>query len=860
MRTSPGADWSLVASLNNPRMYNLNVTAGQLQFLNFTDSVGDGEEFDAVARLAPGQAPPAVVNLTGTVYGRPFSRQLEVTNVQPKADYLPRMHAKLEIDRLVAQDAQANHDKIVSLSKEMYVMSPFTSLLVLENEEMYKQYNVDRGRKDHWAMYPCPAKIDVVTEPLRTRPSPVSPFAHPQEDLGVPQEPSTQPSGKPSIESVLATIVVRPRSSVLMWPPGGASGWGTGLPGTNFFTPIQVQQNSTSFTNMLGTGFGVSSQVTHPSMQSGGTFLDDIQANFLLNAPHDNEAIRKVWAGDVVLTRAQREMELIHGEPDVAKKMAQWRKADIERLTREAKKLIVRKEYGKSIDVIEQIRVLDPHNEWVEDHLEMLKELEMLRERQQIDIKYRENEQLQTDAIAQTEIPWFKTLTYPEDWPAKASDREVYALSGRDASTGVIREKYEVTSGSGSEADRHTQAKLQERIPKLDFEGTELSSVVTFLREMSGVNMNVNWDAMAKAGVGRNARVSVHLADVTLRQALRTILSNITTAHGPLSFVVDDGVIDVSTREELSQKTIIRIYDVNDLITRYPMFSGPILDLSNSLSVGEYVPTKEEIVQKIISTIKGAVEPDSWKPEGTVGIINDFNGSLTVLQTADAQAKVADVLEQLRQNRSTATFTEMLGLHKYDATLTDNTAKLNVNVNTASYDTLAALPWPSALGEFVELQPTNDWSAFTDLLAFCPGMNTSVADVQAVLEEEADCGKVVRGNVDPKARHLLEAARQGAWRVATLPRQGLGGETTVSFTPSGCCRIERILGSGLREVVICDGRKLFHLYPELAIGASAQPAGSIRGSFRRRFLGSCPRPRSFPSARTSRASTTTPSP
>src|SRR5262249_53091192 len=40
----------------------------------------------------------------------------------------------------------------------------FTSLLVLENEEMYQQYKVDRGRKDHWAMYACPDKIPVVAE------------------------------------------------------------------------------------------------------------------------------------------------------------------------------------------------------------------------------------------------------------------------------------------------------------------------------------------------------------------------------------------------------------------------------------------------------------------------------------------------------------------------------------------------------------------------------------------------------------------------------------------------------------------------------------------------------------------------
>jgi len=80
----------------------------------------------------------------------------------------------------------------------MYVMSPFTSLLVLENEEMYAQYKIDRGRKDHWALYPCPAKIKVVHEPLHSKPT----MAKAKE----PEKP--EPTG-PTPEEVLQTILVR---------------------------------------------------------------------------------------------------------------------------------------------------------------------------------------------------------------------------------------------------------------------------------------------------------------------------------------------------------------------------------------------------------------------------------------------------------------------------------------------------------------------------------------------------------------------------------------------------------------------------------------------------------------------------
>ena len=103
--------------------------------------------------------------------GKPYERILKVQDVADHADYLPRTWAKLEIDRLLAEDPVGNRDKIIQLSKAMYVMTPYTSLLVLENPEMYRQYKVDTGRKDHWALYTCPAKIPVVYEPVVAKPA-----------------------------------------------------------------------------------------------------------------------------------------------------------------------------------------------------------------------------------------------------------------------------------------------------------------------------------------------------------------------------------------------------------------------------------------------------------------------------------------------------------------------------------------------------------------------------------------------------------------------------------------------------------------------------------------------------------------
>jgi tetratricopeptide (TPR) repeat protein len=146
--------------------------AGQLKtpaFLYVSRSLAPGEELCAVTRLSERAALPREVLVS---LGEGEAVAVPVKDAAEGADYLPRIWAKLEIDRLLAEDAVKNKEAIIALSKAMYVMTPYTSLLVLENEDMYVQYKVDRGRKDRWALYQAPKKIPVVYEPDPDQPDP----------------------------------------------------------------------------------------------------------------------------------------------------------------------------------------------------------------------------------------------------------------------------------------------------------------------------------------------------------------------------------------------------------------------------------------------------------------------------------------------------------------------------------------------------------------------------------------------------------------------------------------------------------------------------------------------------------------
>jgi len=238
------------------------------------------------------------------------------------------------------------------------------------------------------------------------------------------------------------------------------------------------------------------------------------------------------------------------------------RQQKIEQLTRDAKVLRHQGEYGKSLEIIEQILILDSTNDWAADQKSELRQLHVGHQEKNANETRIYEEQKQAIDLRESEIPWYDILKYPQDWREKT----------------VNRERFGVTAANESEADRAAMQKLRQRLPKLDFNDIEFQNVIQFLRDVGNTNIDVNWQALTAAGIEKSAKVNVHLTDVSFEKALRVVLTNVggTTS---LSFIVDEGVITISTKEDLQQKTISRVYDINDMIVRVPNFAGPVLNL-----------------------------------------------------------------------------------------------------------------------------------------------------------------------------------------------------------------------------------------------------------------------------------------
>jgi len=212
-----------------------------------------------------------------------------------------------------------------------------------------------------------------------------------------------------------------------------------------------------------------------------------------------------------------------------------------------------------------------------------------------------------------------------------------------------------------SEANRHVRAKLKEIQSKIDFEDASLDNSLAYFRDTTGLNLVVNWSALGAAGIDKGAKVRLTLSNVSREQVLKEILT-VSCGVVPVGYILRDGVVRISTREDLCDTTIIRVYDVADLVAADPGQSRQeraeelsaarrgIVDIESWLATGDAGQTRHEKVQELSDIIRGVIHTESWVENGgMVGNLAEFEGLFLVSQTPQNHAQLAELLTTIRR-------------------------------------------------------------------------------------------------------------------------------------------------------------------------------------------------------------------
>jgi hypothetical protein len=792
--------FELLATLNTPRLMELRVVddAERVRFLCDAASLAQGEEVCAITRI-PGKAGlpialPQTVTVAGKLDGKPYVRHLAVKDVADGAGYLPRTWAKLEIDRLLAEDGAKNKDRIVELSKAMYVMSPFTSLLVLETEADYARFKVDRGRKDHWAMYAAPAKIPVVYEPLQSvaQPAPVKPAK----------------GGKKTAEDVLRSILVLPNAAEveLIRPqqaaavpekrialPTGKRSWG----GENGVIQWLVEQLDLpfvskdfppgSFTNVRP---GANVTYTIPEVidilnrqlqAQGWTLVRNRDAFTILPAENiPPNALPRVTVSELTY----------RGDTEVISLVYPLHQVSAEDLAPEVKKMLS-SNFGRITvlptsnalllqDRVASLKTVDQTIRAIEENLE-----EPARSR-----AWAGGATLRTKVRTHKGVDEARLRRMAENWGRLSERKRTELLLEMDELTrglspahqGAVREYLhrlgdrEVTWGSAGRTDLAATLAMakeaQARLNRLDDLMRRDKRVVSAEEYSAAVRTRDRYQALARSGMAYTGPGAPGFSPYL----------NLNRGGNPAfdyyRLAVSGKATELSDRQrEMRQRMRAMALIVRSSSRAHTdEISVPARVNPNLLGgLGEW--DTRELPRGTIIAPRLPVRVESIPGVGVLVIRSNTQ------QDAEAAQKIMEFIQKQEAK------SDLLG-----------------------FDRMALL--------YQRPTFTPDARVFGDLVSYAPGLNTTEADIAAVLEAEVPPEPGDKpGTIDPAARALIDRARAGGWQAATFPAQGKRPVARLVFNPAGQFFLDHVLESGLREIIVCDGKTLRHLYPEIGLGA-----------------------------------------
>ncbi len=205
---------------------------------------------------------------------------------------------------------------------------------------------------------------------------------------------------------------------------------------------------------------------------------------------------------------------------------------------------------------------------------------------------------------------------------------------------------------------REPTRKRRFNLREIDFSQTALKNAVAFLREASGENFHVNWRALETTGITKDTPITVKAKNISIARTLDLVTDQLNAGRDRYSSVywlVQGGIVKISTGEALDKTTRVKTYEIGDLLTIIPNFKGPRLSLrsgdnnsnnsNNNNGWGDDDDDdddededdnpreqRKKIRETLIEIVKFSIGEDMWAPTGK-GSIKILRNKMIISQT-----------------------------------------------------------------------------------------------------------------------------------------------------------------------------------------------------------------------------------
>ena len=161
-------------------------------------------------------------------------------------------------------------------------------------------------------------------------------------------------------------------------------------------------------------------------------------------------------------------------------------------------------------------------------------------------------------------------------------------------------------------------------VMSVDYDNEKLKAVIGHLQDKTGLTIIVDQTALTDASIDYEDPVSFKVQKATVRTVLKKILGD-----KGLTYIIKEGAIQVMTPEKASKHTVIRTYQIDDLIQADPQVTrmfGPFVAQAQMM----------QNAQMLINLIQQSIEPSYWEANGT-GSITFFPPTKSLIIRASAE-------------------------------------------------------------------------------------------------------------------------------------------------------------------------------------------------------------------------------
>ncbi len=153
-------------------------------------------------------------------------------------------------------------------------------------------------------------------------------------------------------------------------------------------------------------------------------------------------------------------------------------------------------------------------------------------------------------------------IPFPDEPPV------LYPSAARWREITRMREKYKaVDLANPGSAEEKIYRALEQPVENFDFVETPLRDVVAQIEDAHGIQVEIDARALEDFGLDIDQPVTRSVSGISLRSALRLILSEI-----DLAYIIKDEVMMITTQEEAENNLVLKVYPVADLVI--PVGSG----------------------------------------------------------------------------------------------------------------------------------------------------------------------------------------------------------------------------------------------------------------------------------------------